>query len=99
MKSLIYNQILGAVEQATEVPRERILSREKLPEVVEARALLFHFLIKKKFRQAEISRLTKLSRQCVSAHIADFDTRKGKEGSIMSLCYQDIITILSAPRQ
>lgn len=99
MKSKLYAEILSAVEEATEINRARILSREKQPEVVEARALLFHFLIKKRFRQAEISRLTKLSRQCVSAHITNFDTRKGKEGSIMSLCYQDIITILSASRQ
>lgn len=99
MKTYIYTQILEAVEKATEIPRERILSREKQPEVVEARSLLVHFLLKKGFRQAEIARLTRLSRQCVSTHVTDFDTRKGKEGSIMDMCRQDIIIILSAPRQ
>lgn len=99
MKTYIYTQILEAVEKATEIPRERILSREKQPEVVEARALLFHFLLKKGFRQSEIARLTHLSRQCVSSHTYDFDTRKGKEGSLMSICCQDILLILSAPRQ
>lgn len=99
MKTYIYTQILEAVEKATEIPRERILSREKQPEVVEARSLLVHFLLKKGFRQAEIARLTKLSRQCVSTHVADFDTRKGKDGSLMSICCQDIVIILSAPCQ
>lgn len=98
MKTYIYTQILEAVEKATEIPRDRILSRSKQPEVVEARSLLFHFLLKKGFRQAEIARLTHLSRQCVSAHTCDFDVRKGKDGSIMSIFCNDIITILSASR-
>ena len=95
MKTYIYTQILEAVEKATVIPRERILSREKQPEVVEARSLLFHFLLKKGIRQAEIARLTHLSRQCVSAHTCGFDTRKGKDGSIMDICCQDIVTTLS----
>lgn len=98
MKTYIFTQILDAVEKATEIPRERILSREKQPEVVEARALLFHFLLKKGIRQAEIARLTHLSRQCVSAHTCDFDARKGKDGSVMDLCCQYIITALSTSR-
>lgn len=99
MKSLIYNQILGAVEQATEVPRERIVSHDKHPDVVEARALLFYFLYKKGFRRSEIARLTKLSRQCVASHITTFDDRRGVEGSIMSIFCKDIGNILSASRQ
>ena len=75
MKTYIYTQILEAVEKATEIPRERILSREKQPDVVEARSLLVHFLLKKGFRQAEIARMTRLSRQCVSTHVTDFVTR------------------------
>ena len=98
MKTYIYTQILEAVEKATEIDRALILSRSKQPEVVEARALLFHFLLKKKFRQSEIARLTHLSRQCVSSHTCDFDTRKGKDDSLMSLCYHDIVSILSATR-
>ena len=99
MKTYIYTQILEAVEKATEIPRERILSREKQPDVVEARSLLFYFLYKKGFRRSEIARLTKLSRQCVASHITTFDDRRGVEGSIMSIFCKDIGNILSASCQ
>ena len=44
MKTIIFNEILSAVEQATEIDRALILSRSKQPDVVEARSLLFHYL-------------------------------------------------------
>ena len=58
MKSKIYNKILSAVEEATEIDRARILSREKSREVVEARSLLFYYLYAKEFSHRQIADIT-----------------------------------------
>ena len=72
MKSIIYEQILSAVEAATEIPRARILSREKTTEVVEARSLLFHYLYAEGFTRRQVADLTGHTRQCVAAKIQAF---------------------------
>lgn len=43
-KSELYRQILGTVSQETEISEERILSKAKNAEIVDARYLLVYFL-------------------------------------------------------
>lgn len=72
MKTIIYEKILSAVEQATEVSRDLILSRNKKREVVEARSLLFHYLYIEGFTRSQVADITGLTRQCVAAKIQSF---------------------------
>ena len=44
MKTILFNKILDAVAEATEVSRDLVISRSKQRDVVEARSLLFHYL-------------------------------------------------------
>lgn len=90
MKTIIFNEILSAVEQATEVDRALILSRSKQPEVVEARSLLFHYLYAEKFTRSQIARMTGLTRQCVSSQVTHFDDRKRYGGNILAIMMQHI---------
>lgn len=96
MKTIIFNQVLAAVETVTEIPRDLIQSRSKRPDVAEARSLLFYFLYKKGFRRSEIARITGLTRQCIATHITQFDDRKDVKGSMLSICCQNISNMLSA---
>jgi CRP-like cAMP-binding protein len=72
MKTIIFEQILSAVEEATEVNRALILSKNKQREVVEARSLLFHYLFCKDLTRKQIADLTGHTRQCVAAQIQSF---------------------------
>lgn len=48
-KSELYRQILGTVSQETEISEERILSKAKNAEIVDARYLLVYFLWRQGF--------------------------------------------------
>lgn len=98
MKTIIFNEILSAVEQATEIDRAFILSRSKQPEVVEARSLLFHYLYAEKFTRSQIARMTGLTRQCVSAQVIHFDDRKKYGGNIMEIEMKKIDNTLKTKR-
>lgn len=73
--SQLYTYILSAVEDETEVSRDDILSRKKQPDVVNARALLFHSLQKVGFYPSQIARMTGQSRQVVSSLLNGFENR------------------------
>lgn len=88
-KSNFYGHILAVVEKETEVSRERILSREKESDVVEARGLLFYYLFRKGFSYAQISRFTGLTRQCVAASIGRFPT-KDERSNFLTIIMQNI---------
>ena len=90
MKSIIFQEILSVVESITEVPASLILSHSKQREVVDARCLLFHYLCKKGFTKAQVSRLTKHSRQCVTALENGFQTRSEQGGKIMSIFIHEL---------
>lgn len=75
MKTIIFNEILSAVEQATEIDRALILSRNKKKEVVEARSLLFHYLYAEGFTRRQVADITGLTRQCVAAQIQAFPSK------------------------
>lgn len=95
MKSVIFLQILSAVEQATEIDRALILSRSKQPDVVEARSLLFHYLYAEGFTRAQVARLTGHTRQCVATQVQHFDDRKKYGGNMLSILMQHIDKTLS----
>lgn len=85
MKTIIFEQILSAVEQATEVPRALIISRNKKKEVVEARSLLFHYLYCKDLTRRQIADLTGLTRQCVAQQIQAFPDKDNRSNWLLSL--------------
>lgn len=88
MKTLIFNQILEAVEAATEVDRALILSRNKKKEVVEARSLLFHYLYAAEFTRRQIADITGLTRQCVAAQIQSFPSKDQRSNWLTTLMQQ-----------
>jgi hypothetical protein len=53
-KSELYRQILGTVSQETEISEERILSKAKNAEIVDARYLLVYFLWRQGFHAPEL---------------------------------------------
>jgi hypothetical protein len=75
MKTIIFNEILSAVEKATEIDRALILSRSKQRDVVEARSLLFHYLYIEGFTRAQVAKITGHTRQCVASQIQTFPTK------------------------
>ena len=85
MKTIIFEQILSAVEQATEVPRALIISRNKKKEVVEARSLLFHYLYCKDLTRRQIADLTGLTRQCVAQQIQAFPSKDSRSKWLVAL--------------
>lgn len=85
MKTIIFEQILSAVEQATEVPRALIISRNKRKEVVEARSLLFHYLYIEGFTRRQVADLTGLTRQCVAQQIQAFPDKDSRSKWLLSL--------------
>lgn len=85
MKTVIFQQILSAVEQATEVPRALIISRNKRKEVVEARSLLFHYLYIEGFTRRQVADITGLTRQCVAQQIQAFPDKDSRSKWLLSL--------------
>lgn len=66
-KSELYRQILGTVSQETEISEERILSKAKNAEIVDARYLLVYFLWRQGFHAPVISSLMNFSRRLIDA--------------------------------
>ena len=95
MKTIIFNEILSAVEEITEIPRDRILSHSKQNDVVEARCLLFYYLQKADFYPSQIARMTNQSRQCVGCLLMSFDARCQYSGNMMKRYKQKLDKVLS----
>ena len=95
MKTIIFNSILDAVSQVTEIPKESILSRSKQPDVVEARSLLFHYLYAEGFTRSQVARMTGHSRQCVATQVQHFGDRCQYCGKILSIFMKQIDNVLS----
>lgn len=79
-KSEIFERIVGVVAEETEIPRERILSKSKNAELVDARYLLVHFLWRRGFHAPVISALMNYSRRPVEKMISQFDLRRRQSG-------------------
>lgn len=78
MKTILYNKILDAVAEVTEVPRDLIISRNKQRDVVEARSLLFHYLYAEGFTRRQVADMTGLTRQCVAQQIQAFPDKDSR---------------------
>lgn len=81
-KSELYRQILGTVSQETEIPEERILSKAKNAEIVDARYLLVYFLWRQGFHAPVISSLMNFSRRPIEKMISQFDLRRKQSGKM-----------------
>lgn len=92
MRTIIFNEILSAVEQATEIDRALILSKDKHPDVVEARSLLFHYLYAEGFTRAQVAKMTGHTRQCVAAKIHAFPS-KDERSKWLTTLMQEIVNI------
>lgn len=90
MKTIIFNEILSAVEQATEIDRALILSKDKHPDVVEARSLLFHYLYIEGFTRSQVAKMTGHTRQCVASQVQHFDDRCKFSGKIIVVEMREI---------
>ena len=95
MKTIVFEDIITAVIQATEIQRERILSREKEREVVDARSLLVHYLCVNGFTKSQTAKLTGHTRQCVAVLEEGFENRRYANGNIMSILIKKINNIVT----
>lgn len=76
-KSELYRQILGTVSQETEISEERILSKAKNAEIVDARYLLVYFLWRQGFHAPVIRPIEKM--------ISQFDLRRKQSGKMFEM--------------
>lgn len=84
-KSELYRQILGTVSQETEISEERILSKAKNAEIVDARYLLVYFLWRQGFHAPVISSLMNFSRRPIEKMISQFDIRRKQSGKMFEM--------------
>lgn len=71
----IFQKILTAVSAETEIEPQVILSENKETDVVDARFILIHLLLRQGFSAARIARLTGRTSRMVSYVNNHFDTR------------------------
>lgn len=95
-KSELYRQILGTVSQETEISEERILSKAKNAEIVDARYLLVYFLWRQGFHAPVISSLMNFSRRPIEKMISQFDLRR-KQAVKCSKCSSSVLRPNSVP--
>lgn len=82
-KSSVFNDIILAISEETEVSQEQILSHSKRGDIVEARCLLFYYLKKAGFYPSQIARMTNQSRQCVNCLLLSFKVRCDFSGNMI----------------
>lgn len=75
MKAQILQEVLSAVVEETEIPREQILSGVKSEEVVDARSLLIRLLNEKGLYPTQISQITGICPRSVDRFLQDFNER------------------------
>ena len=74
-KSEIFAEILSLVEEETEVSQERILSKDRDAETVDARSMLAVLLFENGFSPASIAGLIRKSHRCVNCLLASYKDR------------------------
>lgn len=89
-KSDIFRSILAAVADETEIPPERILSKEKCAEVVDARYILIYFLHKRGLYPTTIASMIHYSRRGVEKIVSQFDNRRRQSGNWFEVCLAHI---------
>ena len=96
MKTIIYNKVLSAVAEVTEVASTDIVSHSKVAEIVEARSLLIYYLYREGLSPIQIASLTGFSRQCIEAtrhRFPDKDSRSNWMSSLMQQIESRLATL------
>lgn len=93
-KSEMFTTILDVVARETEVSSACILSTCQREEVVDARHILCHFLLKHGFSTATTARMVKCSVRNVEKIRHKFDSRKEGGGKSFQFLYERIAKIL-----
>lgn len=71
----IYRAIIDAIEKETEITEDRILSKAKTTEVVDARAILVNMLLENGFYPTQIARYIHKTPSSVNNLIRDYSNR------------------------
>lgn len=93
-KSELFEYLLDVVSQETEINRERILSKEKSAEVVDARYILVYLLGRCGIYNSEIAHLTGLTRQAVGQMRTHFELRYRQGGKIFEFNFKRICKVI-----
>lgn len=75
MKAQIFQEVLSAVVDETEITREQMLSGIKTEEVVDARSLLIKVMNERGLYPTQISQMTGICSRSVDRFLQDFDER------------------------
>ena len=94
MKTYIYNKVLQAVSEVTEISPAEILSHKKLAEIVEARSLLIYYLYREGLSPLQIATLSGFTRQCIEATRLRFPDKDSRSRWLTNLM-QHIDNILA----
>lgn len=78
----LFNEILECVANETELNAEKIVSRDKTYEVVDARYLLIYFLVHRGFYIKYIAEQTHLTSQGVRQILRNFESRRKQSGKM-----------------
>ncbi|MBQ2026299.1 MAG: hypothetical protein II214_00170 [Alistipes sp.] len=98
MKTLIYNKVLQAVSEVTEIAPADITSHSKTAEIVEARSLLIYYLYREELSPLQIATLSGFTRQCVEATRLRFPDKDSRSRWLANLM-QHIDNILATTPQ
>lgn len=89
-KSKILSDVMEIVAAETGIAAEDMRMNGKVPEVVDARCLLFHTLFTLGFIPTEIARMMGKSRQSVTTLLNSFDDRVKFRGKMLSIFLHNI---------
>lgn len=89
-KSEISRHIIEVIAKETEISEDEIKGKGKATEIVDARYLSAHFLMRCGFYPNEIARILDRTVQSVRGLIREFDSRRQQSGKIFEINYQRI---------
>lgn len=90
MKKLdLFNKVLDAVEEETEVSRSLILSGNKSEEAVDARSLLIYILYEQGMYPQTIAKISGICPRCIQPFILTFKDRKDSR-RILGINYENV---------
>ena len=90
----IFSEVLCAVSNVTDIPRDIILSQSRREDIVDARHLLIYFLYAKGVYIVQISSITSISMRHIAYILSNFDGRV-KTRRLLRMNYDIIKTKLA----
>lgn len=85
MKTHVYNMVLSAVAEVTEITSAEITSHNRQAEVVEARSLLVYYLYKEGLSSIQIAKLSGFTRQCIEGQMRRFPDKNSRSKWLSSI--------------